>query len=91
MATAGGTVLVLEPRLALPFVIAWVAVARLTGKASLASLLVIGSVPMATAALRRPRWEVAGFSALAALVLARHGDNLERLLRGEELPLRAEQ
>jgi len=91
VATAGGTVLVLEPRLALPFVIAWVAVARLTGKASLASLLVIGSVPMATAALRRPRWEVAGFSALAALVLARHGDNLERLLRGEELPLRAEQ
>jgi glycerol-3-phosphate acyltransferase PlsY len=91
VATAAGTVLVLEPRLAVPFVGAWVGVARLTGKASLASVLAISGVPMATAALRRPRWEVAGFSALAALVLVRHGDNLVRLLRGEELPLRAEQ
>ena len=91
VATAGGTVLVLEPRFAVPTAAAWVAVARLTGKASLASLLVTSGVPVATAALGRPRWEVAGFGALGALVLARHGDNLARLIRGEELPLRAEE
>ena len=84
MATAAGTVAVLEPVVALPFVVAWLLVARLTGKASLASLVVIVGVPVAVFALDRQGWERAGMGALAVLVVARHAGNLVRLARGQE-------
>ncbi|MCU1450981.1 MAG: hypothetical protein JWP02_3151 [Acidimicrobiales bacterium] len=89
VATAAGAVAVLEPVVALPFGLLWVLVARLTGKASLASLVVIGGVPVAVLALDRPGWERAGMGALAVLVVARHAGNLVRLARGEEPTLQA--
>jgi acyl phosphate:glycerol-3-phosphate acyltransferase len=84
VATAAGTVAVLEPIVALPFVAVWLLVARLTGKASAASLVVIGGLPLVVVALDRPSWEKAGVAGLAGLVLARHAGNLVRLARGEE-------
>ena len=84
VATAAGVVTVLEPVLALPFAALWLMLARVTGKASVASMAVVGGVPAAVVALRRPRWERVGMTALAVLVLARHGGNLVRLARGEE-------
>ena len=84
MATAAGVVTVLEPILALPFAALWMTLARVTGKASVASVAVVGGIPAAVVVLGRPRWERVGMAALAALVLARHGGNLVRLARGEE-------
>src|SRR4051812_1992449 len=84
VATATGTVAVMEPGVALPFVGIWLLIAKLSGKASLASLAVIGGAPVAVFALRRPAWERAGMSALAAVVVARHAENLVRLARRQE-------
>ena len=84
VATAAGTVAVLEPLVAVPFVAVWLLVARLTGKASVASLVVIGATPVAVIALDRPGWEKLGMGALAAVVVGRHAGNLVRLARGEE-------
>jgi len=90
VATAAGTVAVLEPLVAVPFVAVWLLVARLTGKASVASLVVIGATPAVVFALDRPAWEKAGVSALAAVVVARHAGNLVRLARGDEPELENE-
>jgi glycerol-3-phosphate acyltransferase PlsY len=84
VATAAGVVTVLEPALALPAAGLWIALARTTGKASVASVAVMGGLPAAVVALRRPRWERMGMVALAVLVLSRHSANLVRLVRGEE-------
>ena len=84
VATAAGTVAVVEPVVALPFVGVWLVVARLTGRASVASLVVISGVVVAVLALDRPGWERAGMAGLAALVVSRHAGNLVRLARGEE-------
>jgi glycerol-3-phosphate acyltransferase PlsY len=62
----------------------WLLIARLTGKASAASLVVIGATPVVVFALDRPVWEKAGLGALAAVVVARHAGNLVRLARGDE-------
>jgi glycerol-3-phosphate acyltransferase PlsY len=84
VATAAGTVAVLEPVVALPFVAVWLLVARLSGKASVASLVVIGATPVVVFALDRPGWEKLGMGGLAAIVVGRHAGNLIRLARGEE-------
>jgi len=84
VATAAGTVAVLEPVVALPFVALWILLARVTGKASVASLVVIGATPVAVFALDRPAWEKAGMVGLAAVVVARHAGNLVRLASGDE-------
>ena len=84
VATAAGTVAVVEPVVALPFVAVWLLIARVTGKASLASLVVIGAMPVVVLALDRPVWEKLGMGGLAAVVVARHAGNLVRLARGDE-------
>jgi glycerol-3-phosphate acyltransferase PlsY len=84
VASAAGTVAVLEPVVALPFAVLWLLIARLTGRASAASLVVIGATPAVVLALDRPAWEKAGMGGLAALVVARHAGNLVRLARGDE-------
>jgi glycerol-3-phosphate acyltransferase PlsY len=84
VATAAGTVAVLEPAVALPFVAVWLLIARVTGKASVASLVVIGATPIAVFVLDRPAWEKAGMVGLAAIVVARHSGNLVRLASGDE-------
>lgn len=90
VATAAGTVAVVEPIVALPFVGVWLLIARLTGKASAASLVVIGALPAVVFALDRPVWEKAGMGGLAAVVVARHAGNLVRLARGDEPGLESE-
>jgi len=91
VATAAGTVAVVEPLVALPFVAVWLLVARLTGKASAASLVVIGATPAVVLALDRPAWEKAGMGGLAAIVVARHAGNLVRLARGDEPELQQDE
>jgi acyl phosphate:glycerol-3-phosphate acyltransferase len=90
VATAAGTVAVLEPFVAVPFVAIWLLTARLTGRASVASLAVIGATPVVVFALDRPAWEKAGMAGLAAVVVARHAGNLVRLAQGDEPVLERE-
>src|SRR5437899_17900 len=84
VATAAGTVAVVEPLVAVPFVAAWLLIARLSGRASVASLVVIGATPVVVLALERPAWEKLGMAGLAAVVVARHAGNLVRLARRDE-------
>ena len=85
VATLGGATLVLQPLLFAILIVAWLAVRKLTGTASLASLMLTIGLPLGVALLGGPGWEVATAAALGVLVLLRHLDNIRRLLGGSEL------
>jgi glycerol-3-phosphate acyltransferase PlsY len=87
VATALGFVAVAYPVVGVCAGAGWAAVARLTRTASMASLAVAAGVPIAVALSGRPLWEVAGVTAVSAVVILRHADNVARLLRGEEQAL----
>jgi glycerol-3-phosphate acyltransferase PlsY len=87
VATAGGVAFVAFPFVAVVGVVVWAALAGITKKASLASLVVITAIPVGAALTGRPGAEVAAATAIAALVVLRHKGNLGRLLRGQERPL----
>lgn len=87
VATAAGMTAVLLPGLALVLAVLWLAAVRLTGTASIASLVVAAGLPLGALALGRPPGEVAAFTACGVLVVLRHRDNIDRLRRGEEQAL----
>jgi glycerol-3-phosphate acyltransferase PlsY len=89
VATAIGMVLVLFPLLAAGAAVVWGAVAKLTRKASLASIVVTVVLPVGVAVTGRPMVEVTAVTAVAALVVVRHASNIERLIRGDERSLPA--
>jgi glycerol-3-phosphate acyltransferase PlsY len=91
VATAAGMVGVLEPVAAIAGAIVWVAVARVTRTAVLASIAMVVVVVVSIAAAGRPAWEVAALGGLAFLVVVRHRGNLARLRRGEEPTLTKEE
>ncbi|CAN0498898.1 unnamed protein product, partial [Phaeothamnion confervicola] len=66
----------------------WLIVRRLSGTASIASLLIAVGLPVTVAALGAPGWEVAAIVAMCALVALRHLENIRRLLGGRELAAR---
>jgi glycerol-3-phosphate acyltransferase PlsY len=86
VATMGGAVMVLHPLISLALLVLWAVVRRTTHKASLASLIITVGLPIAVAVRGARGWEVTWVIALCALVLARHADNIRRLLSGSELP-----
>ena len=90
VATAGGVVFVVEPLVGLAGAVLWLLIAKVAGKASLASLAVAAMIPVALVVLGRSRTDLAGIGILALVILARHGENISRLLRGEEHALREE-
>jgi acyl phosphate:glycerol-3-phosphate acyltransferase len=90
VATAAGLAAVLYPVQTAVLVALWLAVARVSHTASLASLAIAVLLPLAVAAGRRPGWEVAAVAGLSVLVVARHAANLRRLARGEERSLHRE-
>lgn len=87
VATAAGMALVLFPVATATAAATWATIAKLTHKASLASIIAIVVIPTGAAIQRRPAWELAALLAVALLVVARHGPNLRRLARGEEQSL----
>jgi glycerol-3-phosphate acyltransferase PlsY len=88
VATAAGMAAVLYPGLTAATTAAWFAIARLTGKASVASLAAAAIVLAGTAASGRPLWEVIAVAGVATLVAVRHTRNVKALIRGEERSLR---
>jgi acyl phosphate:glycerol-3-phosphate acyltransferase len=89
VATSAGVVLVLFPPLGLVAGALWLVLARVVGRASVASLVAVVAVPVMVVVTGRPGWETAGVAGLAVLVVARHAPNLARLVRGEERSLRS--
>lgn len=87
VATAAGVLLVLYPLILVGLLVVWAVIARVTRKASVASLVVAVAFPIAAALTGAAWWEVVVLAAVAVLVVARHTSNLQRLVRGEELGL----
>jgi acyl phosphate:glycerol-3-phosphate acyltransferase len=87
VATGAGVLLVTFPLLTLASAVVWFVIVRITHKASLASIVVVVAFPFAVALSGHPWGDVTVIAAVAVLVVARHGSNLKRLFRGEELGL----
>jgi glycerol-3-phosphate acyltransferase PlsY len=85
VATMGGACIALQPIIFVVLTLVWVAVRKLSGKASLASLMLTFGFPLGVFLLGGPGWEIAVAGALGALVLLRHADNIKRLVSGREL------
>jgi glycerol-3-phosphate acyltransferase PlsY len=88
VATAAGMAAVLFPVLAAVNAVVWLATAKVTGKASIASLTAAAVLPIGVALTGRPTWELAATLAVGAVVVLRHTSNLRALARGEERSLR---
>ena len=84
MATGGGGALVLFPVVGLVIVAMFALVARLSGKASLASISICLALPLGVA-VTGPGWsEFLVVVVICALVLVRHRGNIRRLATGRE-------
>jgi glycerol-3-phosphate acyltransferase PlsY len=84
VATAAGAALAVEPVASLIAAGAFGVGYAATRRASVASLAGAVTLPVAVAAARRPIGEVATWTALAAVLVARHAPNIRRLLEGTE-------
>ena len=87
VATVGGAMFVLQPIISPILLLVWFAITRLTKKASLGSVAIIALLPIGEAIIGAPAWEIGASVALGALVLIKHGSNIKRLIRREELTL----
>ena len=88
VATAGGMVLALYPLVGLGALVLWLVLVRLTGKASVASLVVVAVVPVGVALVGRPGGEVAAVAVVSGYIVIRHAGNIARLLSGREQTVR---
>ncbi len=80
VAAAGGMLTVLFPVVALVLFVAWNVVAKLLGKASVASLVICIAVPVIVGVLEYEWWETLVISVIAAFIVVRHTPNIRRLL-----------
>jgi glycerol-3-phosphate acyltransferase PlsY len=85
VATMGGAALVLQLIVSAILAAVWLILRKLTGKASLASIVIMVGLPVGAAIKGCPGWEAGAISAIVALVMARHLDNIKRLVGGREL------
>jgi glycerol-3-phosphate acyltransferase PlsY len=85
VATMGGAMLTLHPLTSIALTVVWLIVRQITGKASLASLVITVGLPVGIAILGVPAWEIVYVIALCSLVLVRHVDNIKRLIGRREL------
>ena len=89
MATYGGAVLVLFPLEGLAAIAVFAVTAKLTRRASVASIVIAVGTPLAVAATGSPGVEVALLAALSVLVVVRHAGNIARLVHGDEAAIPA--
>jgi glycerol-3-phosphate acyltransferase PlsY len=85
VATLGGAIAVLHPVVFAALLVVWLAVRKISGTASIASIAIAIGLPLGVAISGSPAWEVTATIALAMLVMLRHTDNIRRLFRGSEL------
>jgi glycerol-3-phosphate acyltransferase PlsY len=86
VATLGGATLMLFPVVGVVAGVAWVVTVKLSGRASVASLVAAVGIPLGAAAVGAPGLEVALLAGTGAVFVVRHADNIARLARGDEQP-----
>ena len=85
VATMAGAMFVMQPVISAILGIVWIVVLKLSRKASVASIALIIGLPVLAVLFDVPTWEIITMVAINALLLLRHADNIQRLLRGTEL------
>ena len=88
IATGGGVLLPLHPPVMIGAALFWLLTAKVTKKASVASIVVVPLVMVALAVLGTPVWEIAALVGLGALIEIRHLPNIKRLITGTEHAVR---
>lgn len=89
VATSAGIVMVLFPLHGLAVAAVWAAIAALTRRPSVASLVLAAGIPVAIAVTGASGVEVAVLAAVAVVVIVRHRSNIVRLVEGDERPIEA--
>ena len=84
IATGGGVLLATHIITGLVSILVWLAVMKLTRKASVASIAVVPLVPILFVLEGTPLWEILTIVALGVLVEIRHVSNIKRLIAGKE-------
>jgi glycerol-3-phosphate acyltransferase PlsY len=84
VATSAGATLVLLPAVGVVAALVWALVAKVSRRASVASLVAAVGIPFGAAATGAPGVEVALLAGMGAVVVVRHAENIGRLVRGEE-------
>lgn len=87
VATVGGAMFVMHPLVACVLLATWFVASRLTGKASLASMLIIVLLPIGAGIDGSPGWEIVAIIALGIIVLGKHLSNIKRLINRQELSM----
>lgn len=83
--------LVLHPLVSAILGVAWFLISRFSGKAAVASLIIVTVLPAGVALRGRPAWEVVATIAIGLLVMIRHVANLRRLWHRKELQMQRQQ
>lgn len=84
IATGGGVLLPLHPPVMLAAAATWLVLAKVSKRASVASILVVPAVIVAIVLRGTPGWEIAALAGLAGLIEIRHLSNIRRLVSGTE-------
>lgn len=87
IATGAGVLLVLHPLIMVISAVSWIAIMKLSKKASVASIVVVPLVVVLLAITGKPAWEIFAFIGLGVLIEIRHLSNIKRLLSGSEPPV----
>lgn len=87
IATGGGVLLALHPVIMIIAAVSWVAIMKLSKKASIASIAIVPLVVVLLVVTGKPAWEVLAFVGLGLLIEIRHLSNIKRLLSGSEPPV----
>ncbi|MEJ7723782.1 MAG: glycerol-3-phosphate acyltransferase [Ilumatobacteraceae bacterium] len=91
VASGAGVMLVLHPLVSAALGVAWFLISRFSGKAAVASLIIVTVLPAGVALRGRPAWEVVATIAIGLLVMIRHVANLRRLWHRKELQMQRQQ
>ncbi len=84
VATGFGALLALVPMAVAPAIVVWLVITASFRYVSLASVLAALCVPLGALMLRYPGPSVAASVLVAVIVIARHRENIDRLLSGNE-------
>ncbi len=87
IATGGGVLLALHPIIMVIAALTWIAIMKLSKKASVASIAIVPLVVVLLIVTGKPAWEVLAFVGLGLLIEIRHLSNIKRLISGSEPPV----